>query len=196
MEPVDPVELMDRSMLRPWVIFEQGRRWTSAAFRFADILMPPTLVAAITTLPSGPSASVGRLSPIRNPSPVRTGSAVDASGSGASDSTPGAKLKSGAERRSIISKLSPPSLSHQPNLGLVIWEFTKQTSPEVVDDLFAIASTRKNILQLVATSHLSVEQQLVLTEIGVSGILRHPEDLWRFSRLIQGHFARSTTDLD
>ena len=80
----------------------------------------------------------------------------------------------------------------QMTRGVVLWEWSRQTPSWAVDELIAISSTRPGVLQLVATLDLPIDQQIMLSELGVSGIMRNPEDLLRFSLLIRGHFDQAS----
>lgn len=144
MASTDSIEMLNSALLRPWLIYEGGRRWTSAVSRFSDHFMPGDLIAAITMI------------------------ARDGPGAGSS-----------------------PASRFAPTVrGIVLWEWSRQTPSWAVDELIAISSTRPGVLQFVATHDLPTDQQIMLSELGVSGIVRNPEDLLRFSPLIRGHFQQ------
>ncbi len=80
--------------------------------------------------------------------------------------------------------------------GVVFWEISRENLNKSCEQVALLSIASPKVIQIAAAQDLSREHQCVLGEFGVAAFLRHPEDLPRWSRLVEGYFARSSQHLD
>ncbi|MEM1070299.1 MAG: hypothetical protein AAGG48_00555 [Planctomycetota bacterium] len=85
----------------------------------------------------------------------------------------------------------PPTLP-----SIVLWEVLPESLPLAAESLRVVHGRCRHTLQLVAGSHLSDREQMLLCELPIAMVVQQPEQLPRLLPLIQGHFASATEPVD
>ncbi|QDT08058.1 hypothetical protein K227x_64880 [Rubripirellula lacrimiformis] len=80
--------------------------------------------------------------------------------------------------------------------AVIVWSIQSDDLVDRVDRIRAVSIASPHVLQIAAVTDLSAPQRTVLSELRVSVMMRHVEELPRWQRLIQGYFADSLKHLD
>ena len=76
--------------------------------------------------------------------------------------------------------------------GIVLWDIRRHDLVAACDRIATLAIAMPGILQVAATTDLSDSHRLMLAELRIAAMLRHPEDLPSIGRLVNRNFAPLT----
>ena len=154
--------------VRSWIVCESGNRWAIAVRRFAPEIMLP-LVPSITTCALN---QVSRSLASQHPSSQQSGN-------------------------HLTQQLSRSrSFSTRRNETVILCEVRKASLLETCGRLLGLRISHPEALLIFAVTELSNQEVRILAEFGFAIMLRHPEELPKFTGLIQDYFATPAQDLD